>query len=183
MIFSSGHLCYYLTILLFTSLVDHPDFGQPAAMQPRIADRKIEVLVFLDVDCPVSQLYTRELDQLRRRYGRENVVFRAVYPSSDSNRRSIRDFQRSYRFSIRGEADPAQRLAVRYDARVTPEVIIVRADSVVYRGAVDDRYIDLGRMRRPPYRPYVAQALDALLSGQPVPIPQTKAVGCLINRL
>lgn len=68
-----------------------------------------------------------------------------------------------------------------YGARVTPEMFVIRADgTVAYMGAIDDR---------PTWRPaslegatnHVLPAMKAVLAGDPVETPVTRAYGCTIK--
>jgi hypothetical protein len=51
---------------------------------------------------------------------------------------------------------------------------------VVYRGRIDDRYVDLGLERPAATTHDLADALAAVVAGKPVPHPNTQAVGCFI---
>ena len=53
----------------------------------------------------------------------------------------------------------------------------------VYRGRIDDRYVDFGKYRPAPERHDLAEALDSVLAGKPVKIQQTKSIGCAIADL
>ena len=60
-------------------------------------------------------------------------------------------------------------------------VAIWAGGRVVYRGRIDDRYVDLGVERPAPTRHDLADALTASLGGKPAPHPRTQAVGCFIS--
>jgi hypothetical protein len=53
---------------------------------------------------------------------------------------------------------------------------------LVYRGRIDDRVEDLGRERARAVRHDLADALDAVLAGRAVAVPETRAIGCSIPR-
>jgi hypothetical protein len=65
-------------------------------------------------------------------------------------------------------------------ATVTPEAAVYAGGRIVYRGRIDDRYVDLGRERLEPTVHDLADALAAVVSGKPVPNPVTQPVGCFI---
>jgi hypothetical protein len=79
--------------------------------------------------------------------------------------------------------DPKLALVKFAGATVTPEAVVVVAGKVVYRGRIDDRYVDLGRERPAPTRRDLFDALTAILDGKPVPLAKTQAVGCFISDL
>ena len=63
---------------------------------------------------------------------------------------------------------------------VTPEAAVYAGGRVVYHGRIDDRYVDLG-LERPAAQVHdLADALSAVVAGQPVKHPVTQAVGCYI---
>jgi hypothetical protein len=54
---------------------------------------------------------------------------------------------------------------------------------MVYRGRIDDRYLDLNKVRASPTRHDLQEVLTALLAGTPVQPRTAEAVGCLIADL
>ena len=66
-------------------------------------------------------------------------------------------------------------------ARRTPEVCVLDADQVLaYRGRVDEQY-RLGGARPDRGRETLREALDALVAGRSVPVPETDVDGCAIT--
>ena len=69
-------------------------------------------------------------------------------------------------------------------AQVTPEAAVVLADRrLVYRGRINDLWIDFGKSRTAPTKHDLADALRAVLDGKAVSEPVTKSVGCYIHDL
>jgi hypothetical protein len=67
---------------------------------------------------------------------------------------------------------------------VTPEVAVIdKTGMVLYRGRIDDRYIDFGRDRPQPTVRDLERSLDAILAGKPAPVRETRAVGCILADL
>ena len=52
---------------------------------------------------------------------------------------------------------------------------------MVYRGRIDDRYVDVGEVRGRPGRHDLEEVLKAVLAGEPVDPRTTKAMGCYIS--
>ncbi len=70
------------------------------------------------------------------------------------------------------------------EARVTPEVVVFDAnDEQVYRGRIDDRFVDFGKTRAAATSRDLEQALEATLAGREIARPTTRAVGCFIPQL
>jgi peroxiredoxin len=65
-----------------------------------------------------------------------------------------------------------------FGATRTPEFFLFDKDGkLVYHGALDDNSRDASKAQHH----YLKDALEALLAGQPVPVAETKAVGCTIK--
>ena len=78
--------------------------------------------------------------------------------------------------------DPKQELGRLTGAKVTPEAIVIdRAGTVRYRGAINNLYAAYGKKRRVATAHYLQDAVDAVLNGETVKIPNTKPVGCFIH--
>ena len=62
-------------------------------------------------------------------------------------------------------------LARQTGARSTPETVILGAQGQeLYRGRVDDRFVDFGKTRFHPTQDDLSEALEAILEANPCPI-------------
>jgi hypothetical protein len=59
----------------------------------------------------------------------------------------------------------------------------MKGDRLLYRGRIDDRYVDLGRERPQPTSHDLESALIALIAGKPVAVRETRAIGCILADL
>lgn len=140
------------------------------------------VLIFLDTECPVCQQYTRPLALLYKQYAGRRVQFRAIFPSITDNQIAIDAFRQTYALPFPGQPDPTRLQVRQYRATVTPEAVVLDANGrIVYRGAIDDWFVALGRHRREPTRQYLHDALDAVLENRTPAITHTEAIGCRIQ--
>jgi len=150
--------------------------ARPASLQP--VERAL-VFVFLSVECPIANRCLPELRQLAGEFATNGVRFLHIYAPPDEDDEAIRRHRRE--FALDGEAfrDPQHRLAERFGARTTPEVVAVAADgSLIYQGRVNDQYAALGRGKPAPTKHDLADALrEFLRSGKPQAV-RTRAVGC-----
>ena len=146
---------------------------------------KAIVLIFTSTDCPISNRYAPELRRIAEAFRSKGMAFRLVYPSPSEDARSIREHMTAYSYTGVFESfrDPRLELVKLTGARVTPEAVVVAGGKVVYRGRIDDRYVDLGRERPAPTRRDLFEALTAIAAGKPVAQPATQAVGCFISDL
>ena len=175
-----------VSLLLAGSVVSAQDRvmldGSPSDPRVPPAGTKAIVWLFTSTDCPVSNRYAPEVRRLAARFAPHGVVFRLIYPNPDETPASIRDHMVAFAYAGATEAfhDPAQTLAKFSGVTVTPEAAVYAGGRIVYRGRIDDRYVDLGRERPAATVHDLADALSAVVSGQPVLNPVTQAVGCFI---
>jgi hypothetical protein len=143
------------------------------------------VLLFVGTDCPIANRYVPELRRLRDQYA--GMTFWLVYADPTETpaaiRRHLRDFGRGFR-AVR---DPEHDLVRATRATVTPEAAVfvpgVSGPSMVYRGRIDDRYVDFGRARPAPTTRDLRDVLQAVAAGTTPVLRTTTAVGCFIPPL
>ena len=157
--------------------------GAPVDALQAPAGTKAIVFIFTSTDCPISNRYAPEVRRIADAFGPKGVVFRLVYPSPSENAPAIREHMAAYSLAGIGEAlrDPKLALVKFAGVDVTPEAAVVVGGRVVYRGRIDDRYVDLGRERPAATQRDLFDALRAILAGKPVAHATTKAVGCFIS--
>jgi hypothetical protein len=143
-------------------------------------ETKATVLLFVTTDCPISNRYAPEVARLFKAFASKGVSFWLIYPNPADSRQAIRDHLVSFGYPMQALRDPAHALAKLVHATVTPEAVVVAGERVVYRGRIDDRYVELGVQRPAPTRRDLEDALTALLAGRPVQLATTQAVGCVI---
>ena len=145
------------------------------------------VLVFVRTDCPVANRYAPELRRLQDRFSGKGVAFWLVYPDPSEKPDEIRRHQREFGLAFRALRDPQHELVKATQATVTPEAAVFVAGPdgprMVYRGRIDDRYVDFGRSRAAPTRRDLRDVLQALGAGSAVTPRTTPAVGCFISPL
>jgi hypothetical protein len=143
-------------------------------------DTKATVLLFVTTDCPISNRYAPEVARLYKSFASKGVSFWLIYPNPAESPQAIRDHLVSFGYPMRALRDPAHALAKVVHATITPEAVVVTGERIVYRGRIDDRYVELGVQRPAPTRRDLEDALTAVLAGKPVKLPATQAVGCVI---
>ena len=141
----------------------------------------INVFVFLDTECPISQQYVRNLETLRLAFSQKNVQFWAVFPTKGVTKDEIIAFQKKYDFQYSCIIDHNIKLTKKLDAKTTPEVFILK-NKILYRGAIDDLYYDLGKKRPEASIFYLKDALNNIINKQKITIQKTEAIGCDIER-
>jgi hypothetical protein len=144
------------------------------------------VFVLARTDCPISNRYAPELQRLHRRFALKGLVFRLVYPDADEDVAAIRRHVQDFAYPFAALRDPEHGLVRLVRATVTPEAAVFVAERsgarLVYRGRIDDRYVDFGTTRAAPTTRDLEQVLEAVAAGRKVPLRTTAAVGCFIPR-
>ena len=151
------------------------------------AGAKADVFVFVRTDCPVSNRYAPEVGRLCDEFAARGIGFWLVYPDPKEPVETIRAHVREYAYPGIVLRDPRHDLVRMTGVRVTPEAaVFVRHGSgakMVYRGRIDDRYVDFGTMRPEPTTRDLERTLEAVLGGRRLDAKTTLAVGCFIPEL
>jgi hypothetical protein len=80
--------------------------------------------------------------------------------------------------------DPRHLLVKRAKVRVTPEAAVFAPDGqLLYHGRIDNRYVDFGKARPAATQHELKSVLEAIAHGRPVPLSETRAIGCYIPKL
>jgi thiol-disulfide isomerase/thioredoxin len=148
-------------------------------------DTKAVVLFFTATDCPISNRYIPEMQRLESKYAAQHVVFWYVYPNIGETEADVRQHERDFGVEQHLLLDPHHWLVDLTHARVTPEVAVLDADQsnaatlrVLYRGRIDDRYIQIGQQRPSATQHDLERAIVDVLQHQPVQPPDGPPVGC-----
>ena len=143
---------------------------------------ELTVYVFTTTDCPISNRYAPEIQRLATKFG-GTARFILVYPVPTDTPELIRAHHKKFGYSIEYLADAGQKLVKQTGVTVTPEVAVMRGTTLLYRGRIDDRYVELGRERPKPTQRDLEDALNAIVAGKNVAIRETRAVGCILADL
>lgn len=151
-------------------------------VNPFLANHHPTVLVFLLTDCPIGNLFAPELSRIEKHYRPRGVRFIAAFVDSKLSRDAAQKHAREYGIDCPIVLDPTYSLAKRAGATVSPEAVVIsKRGEVVYRGRIDDRALDYGKIRPEPRSRDLRRTLDTVLLGKPVKVSRTKAVGCIFR--
>ena len=139
------------------------------------------VCLFTRTDCPVSNSYAPEVRRIHQKYSQRGVGFYLVYPDADESAQMIEKHLKEYSYPFAGLRDPKHELVKLAGAKITPEAAVFDQEGkLLYRGRIDDKYVDFGKMRLAPTVRDLEQALEAVLAGKPAPAAGGPAIGCFI---
>lgn len=148
------------------------------------AGGRAAVLVFTTTDCPISNRYAPEVARLSHAFRDRGITFWLVYPVPGDTPEKIQAHTQMFGYDLAVARDPEFELVKRTGVTVTPEVAVIdRSGEMVYRGRIDDRYVDFGLDRPAPTTRDLDVALSSLLAGRPIVPKTTRAVGCILSDL
>lgn len=137
--------------------------------------------VFVTVDCPIANRYAPTILELYKAFHSKGIDFTVVYTDPDRPVAEIRKHKRDYGYSFRAIRDPNHALARHAEVSVTPEVAVFGGpDDLLYRGRINNRFVDFGKTRPAATRHDFKRALEAIAADRPIETRITKAVGCYI---
>jgi peroxiredoxin len=141
------------------------------------------LVIFSCNTCPWVIKWEDRYVELAKKYESKGVGMIALnsnetsFESSDSiDEMKKHAKENSYNFYY--ARDDGSILAREFGATRTPHVYLFDAeDQLVYRGAIDDNAKNQKKVKKP----YVADAIDAMLAGNTIKYASTKALGCGIK--
>lgn len=147
-----------------------------------LKDKKAIVVVFLSFDCPVSNSYSQPLAQMHAEFGKHGVTFLGLTVNEDDTPAQVAKLAKDYSLPFTVALDKKLAAADALKAEVTPEVFVLDGNYVLrYRGRIDNGYY--ARLKHKPVTENnLQQTLGEILSGRPVSVKATEAIGCMIPR-
>jgi peroxiredoxin len=148
-----------------------------------VRDRKLVVLAFLGVECPLASQYAPRLAELARAFEPKGVAFFGIDANQQDSAGAMGRFANANDLPFPFLKDLGNDLANRLNVERTPEVVVLDAKRAIrYRGRIDDQF-ETGVRRASPSRRDLAVALEELLAGRDVSVAKTEPVGCRIGRV
>ena len=144
---------------------------------------KTTVYLFTRTDCPISNRYAPEVKRIYGRFAGPSMQFILVYPDRDLTADAREKHRTEYGYPMAAVGDPKHELVRKTGVRVTPEAAVFAGSQLVYRGRIDDRYVDFGQSRPAASKHDLADVLAAIKAGKIPPFWETKAIGCAIDDL
>ena len=153
------------------------------------SEKNIVVTVFLYENCPIAQDMCgplRDVYHYFRDTLNKNINFRGFSPNAFSTSQTISLFQQEYSipFALNLDYDTINGVhgahTLQYFPIKTPEAFVECNDELIYRGMIDNSYLELGVFLEPTEH-YLFQVLEDLINGENVAYFETIPIGCLIN--
>jgi hypothetical protein len=159
-----------------------PDLdGHPVDVLAGASTRAV-ALLFVAPDCPISNRYAPEIERLHQEFAPRGIAFFLVYTDPALDAEAARRHAADYSLTFPALLDREHRLVAHTGVEVTPEAAVLGVDgALLYRGRIDDRWVDIGTHRPRATRHDLRDALSEILEGRPAPPPGGRAVGCYIS--
>jgi mono/diheme cytochrome c family protein len=141
-------------------------------------------LVFLGVDCPISRKAIPKLNELVKEKAPPNapvVELFGVLSDPALKRAKAVTFQKEWAVAPPLLLDTSGELAATLQPTHVPEAFVFANGALVYRGAIDDAFVEVGQERAQVKSRWLADALDAVASGAAPAVKSTTPVGCIFE--
>lgn len=154
--------------------------GQPVQ---EIQPAEITIAIFMAVDCPITQKYMNTIKEIANQYSNTSTRFVGYFPAGLTKKEST-TFRNEYNIpkTIELKDDTKHEWTEMLNAKVTPEVFVIKDKQILYRGAIDNWFYELGRYRKVVTAHYLIDAIQAGLNKVKPSIVETEALGCFIQR-
>jgi peroxiredoxin len=146
-----------------------------------LAKYQAVVVVFTCNSCPYAVDYQNRINDFAKKYQGEDAKVAVVainvnaVPADTLEKMKERAAEEEFVFPYL--YDESQQIAKDYGAGRTPEFFVLNQErKIVYMGAFDDN-TKVGEVKKH----YVAEAVDAVLTGGKVAVTETAPVGCAIR--
>lgn len=151
------------------------------ACNKRIKESRLEAIVFVAPQCPISEAILLNLNQISEEYDSNQVAIKLVVPGELYTRSEIDSFVEVNKIKHKVIIDSQAVLVKKYNATITPEVFLISGSQIIYSGAIDDRALDNEIIRQSATENYLRDAIKLTLKGEELKVKKTKAVGCYIE--
>ena len=141
------------------------------------------VIIFSCNHCPYVKAYEDRMIALENKYQKRQVSLIAInsndfqsYPEDSFEEMQRRSQEKKFNFPYLH--DFSQKVAQDYEATHTPHLFVFDQNrQLAYTGKIDDNWQDKNAVKEK----YLEEALEDILSGKKVRLPQTHAIGCTIK--
>jgi hypothetical protein len=139
------------------------------------------VLVFLDPDCPIANAYIPVLNSLSVQFSGRGVRLVGVYTDPAFDPERLRGHSRDFSIQFPVVQDRNGRLVRLTKASYSSEVVVLNGrGKVLYRGRIDNRVAEDGRVRPKATEDNLRNVLERLGAGETGPFPAQKGFGCFL---
>lgn len=137
------------------------------------------VLIFVAVQCPVSNAYNERMEKLAQDYKARGINVIGINANAAETGEAVKAHAGANKLTFPILKDPGNKIADRLGASVTPEAYLLDASNkLLYRGRIDN-----SRNGDQVTSSELRDAIEATLAGKPVAKTTANAFGCSIKRV
>lgn len=138
---------------------------------------KVTVVMFFSTRCPLSNAFNFRRNTLYREY-KNRVRFIVVDSNGNESPAEIKQYAKDVGFAFPVYVDKMNALSDRFGVLATTDNFLVDASGVMrYHGYIEDAPNPARTTKKG-----LRLAIDEVLAGKPVTMPETKARGCAVRR-
>jgi len=155
-----------------------PDVDNKDHSLKSLAGKNGTVLIFISVQCPVSNAYNERMEKLAQDYKAKGINVIGINANVSEDAAAVKAHAAEHNLTFTILKDPVNKIADKLGASVTPEAYFLDANNkLLYHGRIDNarnpEQIETSDLRN---------ALDAALAGKAIEKTEAKAFGCTIKR-
>jgi peroxiredoxin len=155
-----------------------PDTGGVDRALKAVKGKNGTVLLFISVQCPVSNGYNDRMEKLAQDYKAKGINVIGINSNVTEDAESVKNHASEKHLTFVILKDGGNKIADKLGATRTPEAYLLDANNkLVYHGRIDNSQnpaqIESNDLRN---------ALDSLVAGKPIEKTEAKAFGCNIKR-
>jgi peroxiredoxin len=155
-----------------------PDASGKERTLASLAGKNGSVLIFMAVQCPVSNAYNERMEKLAQDYKAKGINVIGINSNVGDSAEAVKAHAAEKNLTFVILKDAGNKIADRLGASVTPEAYFIDASSkLLYRGRIDNSKNPEGVTSSE-----LREALDATLAGKPITKTTANAFGCTIKR-
>jgi peroxiredoxin len=155
-----------------------PDADNKNQSLKSLAGKNGTVLLFISVQCPVSNAYNERMAKLAEDYKDKGIAIIGINSNVAEDAAAVKAHAAEHKLAFPILKDPGNKIADKLGASVTPEAYFIDANNkLLYHGRIDNSR-NAGQVEASDLR----NALDAALGGKTIEKTEAKAFGCTIKR-
>ncbi len=144
----------------------------------------VNVIVFLNNECPICQkasLSLRQLEEYSNDINIKNIQIQYVFNANISEK-EITNFLDKYQLNNHNFIIDNNNInSKKYKATITPEAFILKNKKILYQGKIDDMYFALGVKKQGAITNYLLENIQSLNDNNTLKYESNDAVGCFIE--
>ena len=155
-----------------------PDVDNKDHSLKSLAGKNGTVLIFISVQCPVSNAYNERMEKLAQDYKAKGINVIGINANVTEDAAAVKAHAAEHNLTFTILKDGGNKIADKLGAAVTPEAYFLDSNNkLLYHGRIDNArnaaQIETSDLRN---------ALDAALAAKAVEKTEAKAFGCTIKR-